>query len=79
MQATNKFSVYPVVGQKVDVNHRTELNKDGSVKFVKAAREERVIKRVYLSEAGIPAVQDHVGDVWHVKPGRLNTWETISL
>lgn len=78
MQA-NKYSVYPSIGQKVNVHFRTDLNKDGSVKLVKASREERTIKRVYLNEDGIPSVQDHVGDVWKVKPGRLNTWESLPV
>ena len=76
MQA-NKFSVYPVVGQSVEVKHRSELDRHGLAKLKTGSTAARVIAKVYLSDDGVPVIQDNAGDVWSVKPGRLNTRETF--
>lgn len=76
MQA-NKFSVYPVIGQAVEVKHSSELDRHGAARLKSASTDVRSVAKVYLSDDGVPVVQDNAGDVWSVKPGRLNTWETF--
>lgn len=78
MQA-NKFSVYPTVGQKIMVRHRSELDKHGNSVLKKAPTVERTVSQVFLSDDGTTRVKDSAGDVWHVKPERQDTWETVSI
>lgn len=69
-----KFSVYPTVGQVVNVMHAT----NGEGKLQKAGREVRRVAQVHLIEGGYPTVKDHVGDVWSVKPAKLGEWDTVN-
>ena len=77
MNAT-KLSVYPEVGQIVNVLHQSVMDTHtGLAKLERASREVRTIKQVHLiTEAGLPTVTDHVGETWLVKPAKLNEWET---
>lgn len=78
MNAQAKFSVYPTVGQVVNVMHRSGVDKHGLTKLEKAGLDVRKVKQVHLIEGGYPTVTDNVGDVWHVKPGKLNEWDTVN-
>lgn len=75
--AQSNFTVYPSVGQVVNVLHRTDVGKGGLIKLVKAGRDIRTIKQVHIIEGGYPTITDNVGDVWSVKPSKLGEWETV--
>lgn len=72
----SKFSVYPSVGQTVNVMHRSTTGKNGLVKLESASKEARRIKQVHIITSGYPTITDHAGDTWSVKPSKMGEWDT---
>lgn len=74
----SNFSVYPTIGQVVNVLHKTDTGRNGLVRLIKAGRDIRTIKQVHIIEGGYPTVTDSAGESWSVKPSKLGEWETVS-
>lgn len=76
MNTATKFSVYPEIGQVLNVLHQSSQDQYGNARLERAGREVRTIKQVHVIDSGLPTVTDNAGETWTVKPAKLNEWET---
>lgn len=69
----------PIRGETVSVCHVTSVDRNGKATINRGSVEVRKVKLVYFSDAQGHRIQDHVGDVWYVRPAAVGgtKWETF--